>query len=130
MLLKMMSSKIHRATVTQCDPDYVGSITIDENLLRACGMRPNEHVLVADMDNGSRYETYVIRGEAGSGVIGINGAAAHLTDVGHRVIIISFAHVEASEADAHVGRVVVADAENGIGKTLEYASSLESPAHA
>ena len=80
MLRKMMRGKIHRATITFCDADYVGSATIDADLLRAADIRPNESVHVLDIDNGERFETYVIRGEAGSGVIGINGAAANLVE--------------------------------------------------
>ena len=87
MLRKMMLSKIHRATVTRCDVDYVGSITIDADLLVAAGMRPNESVWVLDIDNAQRFETYIIRGAPGSGVIEVNGAAAKLTEVGHKVII-------------------------------------------
>ena len=82
MFVKVLKSKIHGATVTQTDPDYVGSITIDEDLLRASGIRPNEVVLIADGDNGQRFETYVIKGPAGSGVIGINGAASRLVERG------------------------------------------------
>lgn len=130
MLREMMSSKIHRAVVTRCDLEYVGSITIDADLLAAVGLRPNEKVLVCDIDNGSRFETYVIRGEAGSGEIGINGAAARLTAEGHRVIIIAFAQVAAEELDRHVGRVIVCDAHNGIEQRLEYTSTIREPAAA
>ncbi|MHC4995854.1 MAG: aspartate 1-decarboxylase, partial [Planctomycetota bacterium] len=76
MFCKVLRAKIHRATITQTDPEYVGSITIDEDLLVATGIKPNEVVLIADVDNGARFETYVVKGEAGSGIIGINGAAA------------------------------------------------------
>ena len=93
MFVKVLKSKIHGATVTQTDPDYVGSITIDEDLLRASGIRPNEVVLIADGDNGQRFETYVIKGPAGSGVIGINGAASRLVERGHKVIIFSHLHL-------------------------------------
>src|ERR1044071_1946327 len=86
MLTRLLKAKIHRATVTQTDVNYHGSITIDSELLRATGLLPNEMVLVADCENGSRFETYIIPGQAGSGVIGVNGAAARLTQVGHKVI--------------------------------------------
>jgi len=83
-------SKIHHATVTQACVDYVGSITIDPDLLDRCGLMEGEKVLVVDMTNGARLDTYVIVGERGSGIIGINGAAAHLIHVGDTVIIIGF----------------------------------------
>ena len=101
MLTKLLKSKIHRATVTFTDVNYHGSITIDADLLRASGLLPNEAVIVADCDNGNRFETYVIVGEGGSGLVGVNGAAARLTAVGHRVIVMSFVHATAPEAAAH-----------------------------
>ncbi len=124
MLRKMMRAKIHRVTVTECDPDYVGSITIDEDLLQAAGIRPNEAVLVLDIDNAARFETYVIRGQRGSGVIGINGAAAKLVKPGHKVIVVCFGMLEAQELDHHVAKVVVADDRNGISDVLHYSSVL------
>ena len=125
MLRKMMRAKIHRATITQCDPDYVGSITIDADLLAASGIRPNEAVLVLDIDNAARFETYVIKGQPGSGVIGINGAAAKLVEVGHKVIIVCFGHLQDHELDDHVAKVVLADDRNGVADTLDYASTLD-----
>src|SRR5438874_13724969 len=92
MLIRLLKAKIHRATVTFTDVNYHGSITIDSNLLRASGLYPNEAVLVADCDNGNRFETYIIPGEPGSGVIGINDAAARLTRVGNKVIVMAFVH--------------------------------------
>lgn len=89
-----MSSKIHKATVTEADLNYVGSITIDKNLLDMTGMEPHEKVLVVDNTNGARLETYVIEGEAGSGVICMNGAAAHLINRGDEIIIIGFTLAE------------------------------------
>ncbi len=89
-LLSMCKSKIHRATVTQCDVDYVGSVTIDEDLLDAAEIIDGEHVHVLNVTNGQRLETYAIPGERGSGVICLNGAAAHLCSVGDKVIIISY----------------------------------------
>jgi aspartate 1-decarboxylase len=90
----MLKSKIHRATVTEADVDYVGSITIDADLMHAADLRPNEAVHVLDVTNGARLVTYVIPGEAGTRVIGINGAAAHLIYPGDIVIIVSYATVE------------------------------------
>jgi aspartate 1-decarboxylase len=128
MLRKMMRAKIHRATVTQCDPDYVGSITIDADLLRAAEIRPNEAVLVLDIDNAARFETYVIRGEPGSGIIGINGAAAKLVNPGDKVIIVAFGLLMDNELDEHEGIVVVADRHNGIGQQFRYPSLIDQPA--
>lgn len=122
-----MRAKIHRATITVCDVDYVGSITIDADLLAAVDIRPNEAVSVYDIDNGARFETYVIRGEAGSGVIGINGAAARLVEKGHKVIIVAFGMLEARELDDHVGQVVVADDANRPAQHLSYTSTVEAP---
>lgn len=124
MLRKMMCGKIHRARVTQCDPDYVGSITIDADLLAATGLRPNEAVHVFDITNGARFETYVILGDPGTGIIGVNGAAARLVEPGDLVIIVAFAMVAEDRADDHVGHVVVCDEDNRIGQRLEYASKL------
>lgn len=90
----LLRSKIHLATVTQADPDYVGSITIDRELIDAVGLWPGEKVLVASATTGQRLETYVLEGERGSGVIGINGAAAHLINAGEKVIIMGFEFCE------------------------------------
>ncbi|QDU71614.1 aspartate 1-decarboxylase [Mucisphaera calidilacus] len=124
MLRTMLLGKIHRATITQCDPDYIGSITIDADLLEAAGMLPNERVLVADLDNAVRFETYIILGERGSGIIGVNGAAAHTVAVGQKVIIMSFGQFENVGLEEHEARVVVADERNHIAQTLSYPSSL------
>ncbi len=128
MLRKMLYAKIHRATVTQCDVDYVGSITIDADLLRATDIMPNEAVLVADCDNGHRFETYVFEGEPGSGVIGVNGAAARLTEPGHRLIVCAFAQLEPAELDRHEARVIVVDEHNRVAQRLSYPSRLTEPA--
>ena len=128
MLRKLMRSKIHRATVTQCDPDYVGSITIDAELLRAVDIRPNEAVLVLDIDNAARFETYVIRGQAGSGVVGVNGAAARLVEPGHKLIIVCFGLLERHELHSHTAQVIVCDDANAITERLTYDSSLEDEA--
>jgi aspartate 1-decarboxylase len=118
MLRKVLRAKIHRATVTQADPEYVGSITIDRNLLEAVDIAPGECVLVADVDNGNRFETYVFEGQAGSGVICVNGAAARLVNIGDKVIIIAFGYVEDSQVrDVHP-RVVLVSEDNGVGTLL------------
>lgn len=125
MLKKVLTGKIHQARITQCNLDYVGSITIDENLLRATGIFANEFVNVADLDNGARFETYVIKGEAGSGIVGVNGAAAHLVNRGDRIIIFAMAQMEVSEINDHRSKVVICDADNRISQALEYPSNLD-----
>jgi len=120
-----MRAKIHRATITQCDLNYVGSITIDSELLAACDIRPNELVHVLDIDNGARLETYVIRGEAGSGIIGINGAAARLVEKGHKVIIVAYGQLLAEALDQHIAKVIVCDEKNKIQKKLNYNSIID-----
>jgi len=112
MIRTMLKSKIHRATVTRADLHYVGSITIDADLMRAADLLEGEQVDVVDVTNGSRLTTYVITGEAGSGVIGINGAAAHLVDVGDLVIVIGYALVEDAEARGFKGSIVFVDEAN------------------
>lgn len=130
MLRTLMRAKIHRPRVTQCDVHYVGSITIDADLLAAVDLRPNEQVQVYDIDNANRFETYVIRGEPGSGVIGINGAAAKLVEVGHRLIIVAFGQLQPHELDHHVARVVICDEHNRIYERLEYTSTIEAEVEA
>ncbi|HSY15630.1 MAG TPA: aspartate 1-decarboxylase [Jatrophihabitantaceae bacterium] len=112
MYRTMFKSKIHRATVTQADLHYVGSITIDADLLDAADLLPGEQVSVVDITNGARLETYVIEGERGTGVIGINGAAAHLVHTGDLVIVMSYASLPDAEAKAFQPRVVLVDAHN------------------
>ena len=119
MLTKLLKAKIHRATVTYTDVNYHGSITIDRDLLDASGLLPNEAVTVADCENGNRFETYILPGERGSGIIGINGAAARLSQVGHKVIILAFVLAGPEEIAGHVSRVVVADAKNRVGEKFE-----------
>ncbi|WP_369212384.1 aspartate 1-decarboxylase [Streptomyces flavofungini] len=114
MFRTMFKSKIHRATVTQADLHYVGSVTIDADLLDAADLLPGELVHIVDITNGARLETYTIEGERGSGVIGINGAAAHLVHPGDRVIIISYAQVDDAEARALKPRVVHVDEANRV----------------
>ena len=112
----MMKSKIHRATVTEANLDYVGSITIDRDLMDAADLLANEKVQVVDNDNGNRLETYVIEGERGSGVIGLNGAAARLVHPGDTVIIISYAELEDAEARQHDPTVVFVDDTNSVAE--------------
>jgi len=110
----MLSAKLHRVTVTQADPDYVGSVTIDQTLLEAARLLPGERVDVVDVTNGNRLTTYLIEGEAGSGQICINGAAAHLIQPGDIAIIIAYAQMDEAEARAFVPRVVFVDDGNRI----------------
>jgi aspartate 1-decarboxylase len=114
MLRTMLTSKIHRATVTQADLHYVGSVTIDADLLEAADLLPGEQVAIVDIDNGARLETYAIAGPAGSGVIGINGAAARLVSPGDLVIILAYGQLDDAEARRHTPRVVFVDAANRI----------------
>ena len=114
MYRTMLKSKIHRATVTQADLHYVGSVTIDADLMDAADLLPGEQVAIVDIDNGARLETYVIQGERGSGVIGINGAAARLVHPGDLVILISYMQVDDAEARTLQPRVVHVDLENRI----------------
>jgi aspartate 1-decarboxylase len=110
----MFKSKIHRATVTQADLHYVGSVTIDADLMEAADLLPGEQVAIVDVTNGARLETYVIEGERGSGIIGVNGAAAHLVEPGDLVILISYGQLTDAEARAFKPRVVHVDAANRI----------------
>ncbi|MBZ2409152.1 aspartate 1-decarboxylase [Streptomyces albidoflavus] len=112
MLRTMFKSKIHRATVTHADLHYVGSVTVDRDLMDAADLLPGELVHIVDITNGARLETYVIEGERGSGVIGVNGAAAHLVHPGDLVILISYAQVDDTEARSLVPSVVHVDAQN------------------
>ncbi|MRJ76018.1 aspartate 1-decarboxylase [Aeromicrobium sp. SMF47] len=114
MIRTMMKSKIHRATVTQADLHYVGSVTVDQDLLDAADLLPGELVHIVDVDNGARLETYTIAGERGSGVIGINGAAAHLVHPGDLVILIAYAQLEDAEARTFEPSVVFVDADNKV----------------
>jgi aspartate 1-decarboxylase len=122
---KLLKAKIHMAVVTQTDLNYHGSITIDTDLLRATGMLPTEQVLVADCENGNRFETYIIPGPAGSGVIGINGAAARLSAVGNRVIVMAFVSATPDEIEKHVARIIVCDKSNKVIERIEQKSTLK-----
>jgi aspartate 1-decarboxylase len=110
----MLTSKIHRATVTRADLHYVGSVTVDEDLMDAADLLAGEQVAVVDITNGARLETYVIPGARGSGVIGINGAAAHLVHPGDLVILIGYGLMDEAEAKSHLPRVVHVDAANRV----------------
>lgn len=113
----MLKSKIHRATVTQADLHYVGSLTVDAELMQAADLLPGEQVHVVDINNGARLETYVIEGPRGSGIIGINGAAARLVHPGDLVIIISYASLDDAEARTFIPRVVHVGADNHLTGT-------------
>ncbi|MBB3151802.1 aspartate 1-decarboxylase [Paenibacillus endophyticus] len=112
MFRTMMKSKLHRATVTEANLNYVGSITIDENLMEAANIWENEKVQIVNNNNGARFETYVITGERGSGVICLNGAAARQVQPGDQVIIISYAMMTDDEAREHKPIVTILDANN------------------
>lgn len=114
MLRTMMKSKIHRATVTQADLHYVGSVTVDEDLLDAADLLAGELVHIVDVTNGARLETYTIAGERGSGVIGINGAAARLVHPGDTVILIGYGQMDTAEARELKPHVVFVDADNKV----------------
>ena len=120
MMLNMLKGKIHRATVVQAEVDYVGSITIDEDLMDAAGILEYEKVQVADVNNGSRLETYVIAGERGSGMICLNGAAARCVSVGDKVISMCYALMTPEEADANPPRVVFVDDDNRPERITRY----------
>lgn len=118
MTLEMLKGKIHRATVTQAELNYVGSITVDEELLEAAGILEYEKLQIVDVDNGSRFETYTICGQRGSGMICLNGAAARCVSVGDRIIIMAYAGLDVQEEKSHKPSVVFVDEQNRIsGKT-------------
>jgi len=117
MLRRMCKSKIHRATVTQADLDYEGSIAIDTDLLKAADVLPYEMVQIFDINNGQRFETYAIPGKAGSGTMCVNGAAARLVQQGDLLIVLSYTMMEDKEAHGHKPRVVFVDSRNKIVET-------------
>jgi aspartate 1-decarboxylase len=127
MFLRLLKAKIHRATVTFTDVNYHGSITIDTDLLKAAGLYPNEAVIVADCDNGNRFETYIIPGEPGTGIIGINGAAARLTKVGNKVIVMAFVQATPEEAKTHHARVIIATDTNTVAEILDHPTMPTGP---
>ena len=108
----MLKGKIHRATVTEADLDYVGSLTLDEELMDACGLKEFEKIQVLDITNGNRIETYLIRGERDSGQVCINGAAAHLINKGDLVIIVSYCQVTYEESLIHKPQIIHVDPQN------------------
>lgn len=120
MLRKILHSKIHRATVTSARLDYVGSITIDADILDSIGLRANDAVVIANCDNGERFETYVFRGERGSKQIIINGAAARLAGEGHTVIIMHYAFASEDEYRSHKPKVALMRPDNTIEEVISY----------
>ena len=116
MQRQMLKSKIHRATVTACDIDYVGSITLDPELMAQADMLVNEQVHVWDIDNGSRFVTYAIEGEPGSGAVRVNGAAARLVNEGDKVIVASFGAYDEADLETYAPVVVHVDADNRIAR--------------
>lgn len=120
MLIEMLKGKIHRARVTQAELNYVGSVTIDRTLMEAAGILEYEKVQIADVDNGERLETYVIAGEAGSGVICLNGAAARCVSAGDKVIIMAYAQVTPEEAQSFKPKVVFVDDANRPVRVTHY----------
>ena len=119
MTLEMLKSKIHRATVTQSALDYIGSITVDEALMEAAGLTEYE-VEIADVDNGARFSTYVICGEANSGIICLNGAAARMVSTGDKVIIMSYAQMTPEEIKENPPKVVFVNDDNTISRITRY----------
>ncbi|MBS4176588.1 aspartate 1-decarboxylase [Lederbergia citrea] len=120
MFRTMMNGKIHRATVTEANLEYVGSITIDVNILDAVGMVPNEKVQIVNNNNGARLETYIIEGERGSGVICVNGAAARLVQPGDIIIIISYALISEDKIESHRPRVAIMAPDNQVKEIISF----------
>ena len=120
MELTMLKGKIHRATVTQAELDYVGSITVDTARLKAAGILEYEKVQIVDINNGERFETYTIAGEENSGVICLNGAAARCVQKGDKIIIMAYCNMDAEEAKTHKPTVVFVDGDNKIKQISEY----------
>ncbi|MGM9934353.1 aspartate 1-decarboxylase [uncultured Clostridium sp.] len=120
MILTMLKGKIHRATVTQAELNYMGSITIDKTLMEAAGIIENEKVQIVDNNNGARLETYVIPGKRDSGIICLNGAAARLVQPGDEVIIIAYAQMEEKEAKEYKPKVVFVNKDNTIKEITNY----------
>ncbi len=120
MLRKVLHSKIHMACVTKALPNYVGSITIDADLLERCSMRVNDAVEIANCRNGERFETYIFRGEPGSGAIEVNGAAAHKVEQGDRLIIMHYALIDDAEYDQLSPKVLLMNEDNTVADTMTY----------
>ncbi len=127
MLRTLLKSKIHRATVTQCELHYEGSCAIDQDLLDAADILENEQVHIWNINNGERFVTYAIQGERGSGMISINGSAARRASVGDLVIIASFAQLESSELSQHKPKLVFVDAHNHISGERDHVPTQASP---
>ena len=120
MQIQALKSKIHRATVVQAELNYIGSITVDETLMESSGIMEYEKVHIVDIDNGSRFETYVIAGQRDSGMICLNGAAARMVSVGDKIIIMSYASMEQEELKENPPRVVFVDEENKVSRITRY----------
>lgn len=120
MLREVLHSKIHMATVTAASPAYMGSITIDADLLEQTGMRVNDVVHIANCRNGERFTTYIFRGERGGRAIQVNGAAAHLVEIGDRIIIMHFATIDEREYREHRPRVLIMGEGNTVERTMRY----------
>ena len=120
MKIELLKGKIHRATVVQAELDYVGSITVDEALLEASGILEYEKVQIVDVNNGSRFETYTIAGERGSGMICLNGAAARCVSVGDKIILMAYAQMTPEEAKNHKPTVVFVDDKNQVERITSY----------
>jgi len=114
---QMLRAKVHRPTVTRTEVDYEGSLTLDSDLMRAAGMVPYERIDVYDCDNGQRFSTYLIEGEAGSGECCVNGAAAHLATTGHRIIIAAYCSIPEEQIASHRPTIVLVDGKNRIKST-------------
>lgn len=120
MIMTMLKGKIHRATVVQAELDYVGSITIDEALMEASGISEYEQVQIVDVNNGQRFETYVIAGERNSGMICLNGAAARMVQVGDKIIIMCYCGMLPDEMEGYAPKVVFVDEENKVSRITRY----------
>lgn len=120
MTITMLKAKIHRATVTQAELNYVGSITVDMDLLEQSGILEYEKVQIVDIDNGARFETYTIAGERGSGVMCLNGAAARMVQTGDKIILMAYANVTPEEAKEMRPTVVFVDDENKVTSIMNY----------
>jgi aspartate 1-decarboxylase len=125
MYISVLKSKIHRATVTDANLNYVGSITIDETLMQAANILPYEKVQIVDVNNGARFETYVIKGEKDSGTVCLNGAAARCVQQGDIVIIMAYAYMTSSEAEENAPKVVLVDKNNSITAVTDYEKAGE-----
>ena len=120
MIMTMLKGKVHRATVVQAELDYVGSITIDEALMEASGICEYEQVQIVDINNGQRFETYVIAGERNSGMICLNGATARMVQVGDKIIIMCYAGMSSEEMNGYAPKVVFVDDENKVKRITRY----------